>query len=358
MIVTLHRPHKARREHLQADCHCIKLAGWEGMGSVWCWCMESLKYSSGVIILSQSGSLLQCFFLSSQYHCKQIVMIENEAHCALMEKSMLRSTMKWWDAHCSGWESRHSVLRWRKIDSLKHKRQLDHGQYREKTTVRQNRCPLIFHDHLWGFHSESCIKFEIFYAEKSIYVLPVLSYVLIWLKRSYYANFQVHTFIGVRMLFYSRLIMWLDQIDIESYVIVLSYVFVAICWLKTMYFFLISVNIEFFSGVAASVDVFFLSYSYFCHTFVFEWLINMSPIYTALSGEHAPILCILCVKVLNVERGEIPLWLWFTPGVGTKFAVEESCCLCNWISWKRGARACCSDGIHSVITKPIFHSTK
>lgn len=63
---------------------------------MWCRCMESLKYSSeleSLYCLSQAA-YYSVFFLSSQYHCKQIVMIENEAQCALMEKSMFRSAMK------------------------------------------------------------------------------------------------------------------------------------------------------------------------------------------------------------------------------------------------------------------------
>lgn len=88
-------PQKALGGHSQAGCHCIKLAGWEGLG-VWCCCLKSplaLKWS-GVIILSQSGSLLQCFSLSSQYHCNQTAVIENEARCLPMEVCTFRSATK------------------------------------------------------------------------------------------------------------------------------------------------------------------------------------------------------------------------------------------------------------------------
>ncbi len=86
---------------------------------------SALKWS-GVIILSQSGSLLQCFSLSSQYHCKQIVVIENEAQCVLMAVCILKSTVKRWDSHSSRLKvkllvEQDKVLRWRKMDLFKHK---------------------------------------------------------------------------------------------------------------------------------------------------------------------------------------------------------------------------------------------
>lgn len=125
MIFILQRPHKALKEQLQADCHCIKLAGWEGVGVLLHGVSSALKWS-GVIILSQSGSLLQCFSLSSQYHRRQTVVIENEARGVLMAVCILRLYNEEMRRAPQRFESksimkRSKVLRWRRIDSFKHK---------------------------------------------------------------------------------------------------------------------------------------------------------------------------------------------------------------------------------------------
>lgn len=75
MIFILHCPHKALKEHLQADCHCIKLAGWVSLG------VSSalfVKWSHYIVSVEQ---LITVFLsvITTQY--EQIAVIENEAQC-------------------------------------------------------------------------------------------------------------------------------------------------------------------------------------------------------------------------------------------------------------------------------------
>lgn len=100
MIITLHCPHKALKEHLQADCHCIKLAGWVCGAVTRSLLGTQVKWSHYIVSARQ---LITVFLL--------VITIPLQADsgdwkwspvCADGSVCILKPTMKRCDPHSSG----------------------------------------------------------------------------------------------------------------------------------------------------------------------------------------------------------------------------------------------------------------